>query len=321
MVPLAAAEEGLGVGDETLFEAGGEDDGGERALATGRAERLPGSRPGRVDERFPGLLLFGERAGFGKEHGEDTARGEEGGDGEELPRRAALQVDTLGVALALHAEECAVEVEHMAAGAGQQDEGCGEAARGVRGVLGFDGELARGGLDAREDASGREERREGARGRSLVRGHPPQEPVVGLVGGGDLERNQHLALQVRGGGADRLAGELGSAGKQDEADSLHESAGGAGLREGRGGRTPVKSGFAASCAMKPSSAGGGGGAGPGPGPDSPAAGGGGFGGNRLFIGAVQLHAGHWRRGGSQRLRGHVTGSLGWPGDRPASDSA
>lgn len=128
VVPLAAAEEGLRVGDETLFEAGGEDDGGERTLATGRAERLPGCRPGRVDERFPGLLLFGEGAGFGEEDREDAARGEEGGDGEELPRRAALQVDALGVTLALHAEERAVEVEYVAAGAGQQDEGRGEAA-------------------------------------------------------------------------------------------------------------------------------------------------------------------------------------------------
>lgn len=108
----------------------------------------------------------------------------------------------------------------------------------MRGVLGFDGELARGRLDAREDAGGGEKRRERAGRGPLVRGHPPQEPVVGLVGRGDLERDQHLALQVRGGGADGLAGELGGAGKQDEADSLDESAGGRrGCgRSGRGGR-------------------------------------------------------------------------------------
>lgn len=220
VVPLATAEECLGVGYKALFEAVGEDDGGEGPLATRGPERFPGGRPGSVDECFSMLLLLGESASFSKEKREHAPRGEEGGDGEQLPRGAALQVDAFGVALALHTEEGPVEVEKVAAGAGEEGERCGETARGVRGVLCLDGELTRRGLNAREDAGGSEQWRQRPCGGPLVLSHPPQEPVVRLVGRGDLKGDQHLAMQVRSGGADRLAGELRRAGENDKANSL-----------------------------------------------------------------------------------------------------
>lgn len=105
-----------------------------------------------------------------------------------------------------------MEVYGVVAGAGEEGEGGAEAAGGVLGVFGFDGELARGGVEAGEEAGGGEEGWVWGTGDGSVVGHPVEEPVVGFVGGGDLEGYQHLAAEVGAGGCEGPAEELGGAG-------------------------------------------------------------------------------------------------------------